>query len=90
MTRIQGYPVKTTEGKRVGHVTGESERAFVVECGFGPRRWMRALPKDLASVDDDERSVVMRVEKEMLRMSPKLKRGAPVDEEAMASWWALD
>jgi hypothetical protein len=86
----QGYRVVTLEGKTVGHVAGESEVALIVECGTWPRKAWHALPKAHASVKEDERSVVMQVSKEILAQSPKLKRDAPVDDRAVASWWALD
>jgi hypothetical protein len=87
---IEGFRVQTTEGKTVGHVTAESDRAWVVHCGGWPRKRWRALPKEFTSIDEDGGSVTMLVSKETLVMSPKLKPGAPVDELAMASWWALD
>lgn len=90
MAKIEGYRVVTTEGKTVGHVAVESERALILECGTWPRKAWRALPKANASVNEEERCVVMQVSKEILAQSPKLKRGAPVDDEAVASWWALD
>jgi hypothetical protein len=90
MATIHGYRVVTTEGKTVGRVAGESERALIVECGTWPRKVWRALPKAHAPVKEEERLVVMQVSKEILAQSPKLKRRAPVDDEAVASWWALD
>jgi hypothetical protein len=84
------YRVLTTEGKTVGHVAGESERAFVVECGAWPRKTLHALPRKLTSVGDEGGSLVMQVSKEMLAKSPKLEPGAPVDDQAVASWWDLD
>ena len=90
MADIQGYRVVTEEGKTVGHVAGDSEVALVVECGTWPRRVWHALPKAHASVKEEHRRVVMRVSKEFLAGSPKLKRGAPVDDRAVASWWGLD
>jgi hypothetical protein len=84
------YRVLTTEGKTVGHVAGESEAAFVVECGVWPRKSLHALPRKLTSVDADDGSLVMQVSKEMLANSPKLEPGAPVDDQAVASWWGLD
>jgi hypothetical protein len=87
---IEGFRVQTREGKTVGHVSAESDRAWVVKCGVWPRKRWRALPKEFASIDEDGSSVIMRVSKETLVMSPKVKRGAPVDELAMASWWALE
>lgn len=90
MADIHSYRVVTTEGKVVGHIAGESERALVVESGTWPRKTWHALPKAHASVDEGERQVVMGVSKEILARSPKLKHGAPVDDEEVASWWALD
>ena len=84
------YRVLTTEGKTVGHVAGESEGAFVVECGAWPRKTLHALPRQLTSAGDDGGSLVMQVSKEMLAKSPKLEPGAPVDDSAVASWWGLD
>jgi hypothetical protein len=86
---IQGYRVVTQEGKAVGYVAGESEAALIVECGTWPRKAWRALPKRHA-VTTEERSVIMHVSKEMLVQSPKLKQGEPVDDAAVASWWAVD
>jgi hypothetical protein len=90
VANIDGYRVVTTEGKTVGRVAGESERALVVECGTWPRKVWRALPKAHAAVKEGERRVVMQVSKEILAQSPKLKHDASVDDEAVASWWALD
>jgi hypothetical protein len=90
MANIRGYRVVTTEGKTVGRIAGESERVLIVECGTWPRKAWRALPKAHASVKGEERCVLMQVSKELLAQSPKLKHGAPVDDEALASWWALD
>jgi hypothetical protein len=90
VANIHGYRVVTTEGKTVGHVAGKSELALVVESGTWPRKARRALPKAHTSVKEEERCVVMQVSKEILAQSPKLKHGAPVDDEAVASWWALD
>jgi hypothetical protein len=90
VANIHGYRVVTTEGKTVGRVAGESEVALVVECGTWPRKAWRALPRAHASVKEEERCVVMEVSKEILAQSPKLKQGAPVDDEAVTSWWALD
>ena len=90
MADIHSYPVVTIEGKTVGHIAGESERALVIECGIWPRKSWHALPKDHASVEEDERRVVMQVSQEILARSPKMKHGAPVDDDEVASWWALD
>jgi hypothetical protein len=90
VANIHGYAVVTIEGKTVGRVTGESEVALVVECGRWPRKAWRALPKAHASVEEEERRVVTQVSKEFLAQSPKLQQGAPVDDQAVASWWALD
>jgi hypothetical protein len=90
VARINGYRVVTTEGKRVGHIAGETERTLVVECGTWPLKAWHALPRAHASVDEEERCVIMQVSKEFLAQSPSLKHGAPVDDEAVASWWALD
>jgi hypothetical protein len=90
VANIHGYRVVTTEGKTVGHVAGESERVLVVERGTWPRKAWRAIPKASASVNPDERRVVIQVSKDILMKSPKLKHGAPVDDEAVASWWGLD
>jgi hypothetical protein len=90
VANIHGYRVVTTEEKTVGRVAGESEVALVVECGTWPRKAWRALPRAHASVKEEERCVVMEVSKEILAQSPKLKQGAPVDDEAVTSWWALD
>jgi hypothetical protein len=87
---IHGYRVMTSEGKTVGRVTGESAATLVVECGVWPRRAWRALPKRYASVNDDDGRVLMQVSKEIFTQSPKLKKGVPVDDEAVASWWGLD
>lgn len=90
MAGIDGYRVVTTEGKSVGRVAAESERAFVVERGTGPWKAWRAIPKASASVDSEERRVVIQVSKAILMQSPKLTQGAPVDDDAVASWWGLD
>jgi hypothetical protein len=90
VANIHGYCVVTTEGRTVGHIAGESERALIVECGTWPRKVRHALPKAHASVKEEERCVVMQVSKEILAQSPKLKQGAAVDDKAVASWWALD
>lgn len=87
---MHGYRVMTTEGKTVGHVAGESAAALVVECGTWPRKTWRALPKQFTSVDEEKSCVLMQVSKETLAMSPKLKQGAPVDDQAVASWWGVD
>jgi hypothetical protein len=58
MANIHGYRVVTTEGKTVGRVAGESDRALVVEGGTWPWRAWRAVPKASASVNPDERRVV--------------------------------
>jgi len=88
--KTHGYDVVTTEGKTVGHVADESEAAFVVEGGTWPRKTLRALPKQFASVDEKKRCVLIQVSRELLAKSPKLKQGAPVDDDAWASWWGLD
>jgi len=90
VTSIEGYRVETNEGKTVGHVARESELALVVESGSWPRKRWRALPKQFADVDRERGSVVMTVSKTTLAASPELKRDMPVDEDAVASWWALD
>jgi hypothetical protein len=90
VANTQGYRVVTTEGKIVGRVAAESERALVVKCGSWPRRGLRALPKSQASIKEEDRCVVTTVSKEFLAQSPKLKRSAPVDDVAVASWWGLD
>jgi hypothetical protein len=87
---INGYRVVTTDGKKVGHIAGETQRALIVECGTWPLKARHALPRAHASVDEEERCVIMQVPKEFLTQSPTLKHGAPVDDEAVASWWALD
>ena len=90
MANLHGYRVVTTEGKTVGRVAGESELALVVRYGSWPRRAFRALPKSQISIKEEEHWVVTPVSKEFLAQSPKLKRSAPVDDAAVASWWALD
>jgi hypothetical protein len=87
---IHGYRVVTQEGKTVGHVTGETETALVVECGSWPRKTWRALPRRYASVQGEEQSVLMQVSQEILGQSPRLHHGEPVDEAAVASWWGLE
>jgi hypothetical protein len=87
---IDGYRVVTHEGKVVGHIAGESPIALVVECGTWPRKARHALPQRYATINKDDRSVLIQVSKEMLEQSPKLKQGVPVDDEAVASWWGLD
>jgi hypothetical protein len=87
---IDGYRVVTTEGKSVGRVAGESERALVVERGTWPWKAWRAIPKASTSVDPDERRVVIQVSKDIVMQSPKLRQGAPVDDDAVAAWWGLD
>jgi hypothetical protein len=87
---IDGYRVVTSEGKTVGRVVGESEVALVVEYGIWPWKAWRALPKVRASVKEEERCVVMQMSREFLARSPKLQKGAPVDDKAVASWWALN
>ena len=89
MSNIHGYRVETNEGKRVGHIAGESDAAFVIECGAWPRKTWRALPKQFGSVDEHKRSVLLDVSREMLAMSPRLKQDAPVDDDAVSSWWGL-
>jgi hypothetical protein len=42
------------------------------------------------SVDEEKSCVLIQVSKEMLAMSPKLKQGVPVDDQAVASWWGVD
>jgi hypothetical protein len=90
VAQIDGYQVVTTEGKSVGRVAAESERVFIVEHGTGPWKAWRAIPKASASVNPDERRVVIQVSKNILMQSPKLKQGAPIDDDAVASWWGLD
>jgi hypothetical protein len=87
---IHGYRVVTSQGKTVGHVAGESEASLVVECGSWPRKMWRALPRQFVSVDEEKSCVLIQVSKEMLAMSPKLKQGVPVDDQAVASWWGVD
>jgi len=87
---LQGWRVVTHEGKAVGYVAAESEATLVVECGTWPRKAWHALPKSYASVKEEERCVLVQISKEILAQSPKLKQGAPVDDEAVASWWGLD
>jgi hypothetical protein len=86
----EGYRVLTTEGKTVGRVAGESEAAYVVECGSWPRKSLRTLPRRFASVDAESSALVMQVSKEIFTSSPKLSPGSPVDDQAVASWWGLD
>ena len=90
MPDVDGYRVVTTEGKTVGRVAAESRRALVVERGAGPWKAWRAIPKASTSVNPAERQVVIQVSKDILMRSPKLKQGAPVDDEAVAAWWGLD
>ena len=90
MANIHGYRVVTNEGKTVGHVAGESDAALVVVCGSWPRKTWHALPRQFVSVDEEKSSVLIEVSREMLAISPKLKQGAPVDDQAVVSWWGLD
>lgn len=90
MTSFDGYPVMTTEDQTVGHVVAESELAWLVECGLLRKR-CHALPKQFASIDQEEGFVRMHgLSKEMLAESPKLKREAPLDDFAIAAWWGID
>jgi hypothetical protein len=90
MAALEGYRVMTIEGKTVGRVAGESESTLLVQSGLWPRKSWRALPRRYASIDKERGSVLIQVSGEILRKSPKLKRGAPVDERAVAAWWSLD
>ena len=90
MAALDGYRVMTIEGKTVGRVAGESESMLLVQRGLWPRKFWHALPRRYASIDNEKGSVLIQVSREILVKSPKLKRGIPVDERAVAVWWGLD
>jgi hypothetical protein len=86
---IHGYRVVTHDGRTIGTIAGESDAALVVKCGRWPRKVLRALPRRYASIQDDQQRVLVQVSRHDLSRSPQLRRHAPVDDGAVASWWGI-
>jgi nucleotide-binding universal stress UspA family protein len=83
---MEGYDVVTAEDEKVGTVVGESGDYLIVEHGL-IRKSKRALPRQFAHFDDDERQVRITVGKETFLDSPELD--GELDERAVAEHYGL-
>ena len=83
---MESYDVVTIDDQKVGTVAGESGDFLIVEHGM-IRKSKRALPRQLARVDDGEQQVRITVGKEIFLDSPEL--AGDFDEQAVREYYGL-
>jgi hypothetical protein len=83
---MESYDVVTIDDEKVGTVAGESGDFLIVEHGM-IRKSKRALPRQLARVDDGEQQVRITVGKEIFLDSPELD--GDLDEQAVREYYGL-
>jgi len=83
---MEGYPVVTTEKKRVGHVVDVRDDYYIIESG-AQRKARYPLPKRYASVDSLEGHVLIQVSKETLCGGPRIGPNGTLDEGAVAAYY---
>ena len=83
---MEGYDVVTVDDEKVGTVVGESGDYLIVEHGL-IRKSKRALPRQFAHFDDNERQVRVTVGKETFLDSPELD--GELDERAIGEYYGL-
>jgi hypothetical protein len=83
---MEGYEVVTVDDDKVGKVVGTEGPYLIVEGGtlFKSRH---AVPRDLASVDDEARTVRVTIAKEMIGDSPKVN--GELDRRAVGEYYGL-
>jgi hypothetical protein len=83
---MEGYDVVTFDDKKVGTVAGESGDYLIVEHGL-IRKSKRALPRQLAHLDDEAQQVRTTVGKDIFFDSPEVD--GEVDERAVQEHYGL-
>ena len=85
---MQDYDVVTSDDHKVGHVVGTEGEYVIVEHGM-LRKSKHAVPRDLASVDDDEQVVRLTVSRDVFERGPATKNGDEIDRIAVAQYYGL-
>jgi hypothetical protein len=85
---VKGYDVVTSDGRKIGRVTGTLDDFVVVELGrvFHSRR---PLPREFAHATDGERKVVVTVPKVVLEDAPRVHRNGTFDVDAAARHYGV-
>jgi hypothetical protein len=83
---MQGYEVVTSDGERLGEVSGTLGRALVVERGT-LRKSRHALPLAFAHADDDARVVRTTISRDLFEASPRV--GEDTAEQEIADYYGL-
>jgi hypothetical protein len=83
---MEGYDVVTFDDQKVGTVAGESGDYLIVEHGLLLKS-KRALPRQLAHVEDEAQQVRITVGKEIFLDSPELD--GELDEAAVLDHYGL-
>jgi hypothetical protein len=84
---VEGYPVMTTDEKRIGRLVGVQDDIYIVESGSALRKSRYPLPKRYVNVDRDRGWALAQVSKETLCGGPKVGRDGAVDEAAVAAYY---
>lgn len=84
---MEGYPVMTTDDKRIGRLVGMHGDHYIVESGSALRKARYPLPKRYVSVDRDRARALAQVSKETLCGGPKVGRDGTIDEAAIAAYY---
>jgi hypothetical protein len=84
---VEGYPVVTTDEKRIGRLVGMQNDLYIVESGSALRKARYPLPKRYVSVDRDRGRALAQVSKETLCGGPKVGRDGAIDDAAVAAYY---
>jgi hypothetical protein len=84
---MKSYTVITSDGKKVGHVVGESGENLVVESGHVFKA-KHLVPKVFATVKEGEELVCVTVTKDVVDDSPSIDGGQP-DEQVVMQHYGL-
>jgi hypothetical protein len=85
---VKGYDVVTSDGQKIGRVTGVLDGFVVVQLGrlLRPRR---PLPNEFAHAQDADRTVVVTVPKRVLSGAPQVHRNGTFDVDEAARHYGL-
>ena len=83
---MEGYDVITFDDKKVGTIAGESGDYLIVEHGLVLKS-KRAVPRELAHVEDEAKQVRITVGKDLFLDSPEVD--GELDEAAVLDYYGL-
>jgi hypothetical protein len=84
---VEGFPLVTTDDRRIGRLVGMEGDHYIVESGLPFRKSRFPLPKRYVSVDRERGRALAQVSKETLCGGPKVGRDGAIDEAAVAAYY---